>query len=108
MADSRYVIELLARNLVRLRKNRGLSQLQLSIEADLAVTFVNDLEHAKKWISPKSIAKLCGALGVEPYQLFLTENDSVAEKDEAIATCCDEILAETAQVVNRIRAKHLG
>ena len=99
---------LLAKNLVRLRQNRGLSQLALANEADLGVAFVNDLEHGRKWVSPTTIEKLCSTLKVEPYQLFISDNDSVADKDKAVAECCDDFLLETGRIVGEIRKKYLA
>ena len=59
-------------NLRRFRKNANLSQSGLAEKADLAPNFVNDIENGRKWISPESLGKLSKALGIEPYQLFIS------------------------------------
>jgi transcriptional regulator with XRE-family HTH domain len=102
------VRKLLAMNLKRARLNMGLSQLALATELEMAHNFINDIEHGKKWVSPDTIEKLCAALKIDAYQLFLPDNDIVADKDAAIAACCDDILEETKKVVARVRAKHIG
>lgn len=86
----------------------GLSQLALATELGMAHNFINDIEHKKKWVSPDTLEKFCRVLKIEPHQLFLPENDSVADKDAAVAACCDEILEETAKVVAEVRSRHLG
>lgn len=99
---------LLAKNLKRVRLNKGLSQLALATEVEMAHNFINDIEHGKKWVSPDTIERLCAVLKVEPYQLFLPENDIVADKDAAVSACCDDILKETAKVIADVRGRHLG
>ena len=86
----------------------NLSQLALATEIEMAPNFINNIEHGKKWVSPESLQKLCDALKIQPYQLFLPEKTDVVKKDVAIAACCDEIAKETGRVIREVRAKHLG
>lgn len=99
---------LLAMNLRRARQNMNLSQLSLATQVEMAPNFINNIEHARKWVSPESMQKICDALKIQPYQLFLPEETEVIKKDEAIAACCDEILKETQRIVNQVRGKYLG
>ena len=108
MAKKNDVRTLLARNLKRLRNKKGLSQLALANEAGVSHPFINDIEQGKKWVSAETIDKLCKVLKAEPHQLFIPENDSVSEKDAAIAACCDDILAATAKAIVDVRNRHLG
>jgi len=86
----------------------NLSQLALATKVDMAANFINNIEHGKKWISPESMQKLCNALGIEPYQLFLPERADVVQKDAAVAACCDEIAKESGRIIREVRAKYLG
>ena len=95
-------------NLKRARINMKLSQLALATELEMAHNFINDIEHGKKWVSPDTIEKLCSVLKIDAYQLFLPENDAVADKDAAIAACCNDILEETAKAVAKVRGRYLG
>ena len=99
---------LLAKNLKRARLNMGLSQLALATELGMAHNFINDIEHGKKWVSPDTIEKICRGLRIDPHQLFLPEDDIIADKDAAIAACCNEILDATSQVIAEVRRRHLG
>jgi transcriptional regulator with XRE-family HTH domain len=67
--------KLFSKNLRWIRLKQGISQLVLANMAELTHTFINDIENCKKWISPDTIAKLCNALKVEPYQFFLSDKD---------------------------------
>ncbi|MBE6347548.1 MAG: helix-turn-helix transcriptional regulator [Spirochaetaceae bacterium] len=46
-----------AKNLKKIRKLKGLSQLKLANELQMAFTFINDIENCKKWVSPETLAK---------------------------------------------------
>ena len=86
----------------------NLSQLSLATQIEMSPNFINNIEQGKKWLSPETIQKLCDALGIQPYQLFLPEKAEVVKKDTAIAACCDEIGRETARVIREARSKYLG
>jgi transcriptional regulator with XRE-family HTH domain len=72
--DEKYILNLVSRNLRRIRTVQNFSQLSLALSAGLTHNFINDIENCKKGISSKTLAKLSVALDVEPYQFFLPEN----------------------------------
>ena len=49
--------KIFANNLKKIRKLKGLSQLKLANELQMAFTFINDIENCKKWVSPETLAK---------------------------------------------------
>ena len=51
MKDSK-IKNLFGFNLKRLRKQKKISQIELSEKVDLAFTFISDIENGKKWVSP--------------------------------------------------------
>jgi transcriptional regulator with XRE-family HTH domain len=63
--------EVLALNLVALRRDRGWSQEELAFEAGLHRTFVAHVERQVRNIALDNVEKLALALGVEPYQLLM-------------------------------------
>jgi len=71
-AEEDGIREIVASNVIRLRKLAAESQLGLAKRTGLTHNFINDIENRKKGISLETIGKLSKALGVEPYQLFLT------------------------------------
>jgi transcriptional regulator with XRE-family HTH domain len=68
--------KLFAMNVRKYRLAKGLSQEKLAEEANLHRTYISSLECMKRSISLDNIQKIANALGVEPYQLFLTEEAS--------------------------------
>lgn len=60
----------LARNLRRLRAERGISQEELAELAGLHRTYVGSIERSERNVSIDNIAKLAGAFGIAPSELL--------------------------------------
>ena len=99
--------EIFSRNLKHFRSKKKLSQFALSNEAGLAHNFVNDIENRKKWVSPKTIAKLSAVLEVEPYQLFVT-NPLDGKQTKRIHSYLDELNDRFSEVVGEIKESYLS
>lgn len=63
--------ELIASNLVVLRRAKGWSQEELAYEAGLHRTFVAHVERQVRNIAIDNVEKLAHALGVEVYELLM-------------------------------------
>ena len=59
----------------RLRRERALSQRDLSRITGIAFDTISRLETSKQRAQPRTIRKLADALGVEPKELMKGEND---------------------------------
>jgi len=57
--------EQFAQNLGKIRSERGITQAQLALDAGLDVSFMNEIERAKRNVSIETAAKLAKALDVE-------------------------------------------
>lgn len=90
-------------NLKRIRKQKKLSQMDLSEKVNLAFTFISDIENGKKWVSPETIEKLSKFLDVEVYQFFLPE-DYVFQEDKSIKNFANEI----NESIRKIELRYLG
>jgi transcriptional regulator with XRE-family HTH domain len=62
--------ELFATNLRRLRNEKGLSQDDLSVDADMSRSYLSQIEAGKFFVSIKIIGKLAETLDVEPAEFF--------------------------------------
>jgi transcriptional regulator with XRE-family HTH domain len=61
---------LVARNLRRLRVDRGLSQEELADRADVDRTYISSLEREQYAATIDMLEKLAGAMGFEPIEFF--------------------------------------
>ncbi len=95
--------QILANNLKKLRKQRGLSQLKLSNEIKMAFTFINDIENCKKWVSPETLARLSTFFDV-PVSYFFQEEENykVSINNEVfLKTLTDEVSATINNISKR-------
>jgi len=65
---------ILSQNLKRFRSYRKLSQAEFAEKIDISVPFLSDIENAKKWVSPATLAKMANALNIGAYELLKPEN----------------------------------
>ncbi len=65
------------RNMRRLRKQRGWSQMELAFEASMQRAYVGDVENGFRNISIRNIERIAQALGVNP--VFLLDDASADE-----------------------------
>ncbi|WP_022933006.1 helix-turn-helix domain-containing protein [Treponema bryantii] len=102
------VRKVFAENLKKLRKQKGLSQLKLSNELQMAFTFINDIENCKKWVSPETIARFATFFDVPIstfFQLDLEEKNSKNEKiDFFVKTIAEEISKTIEDVGERFKS----
>lgn len=64
------VFQIVARNIRKLRRAAGLSQLDLATQAEITTGMLLDYEHARGNPNIATLSKLVGALGVPLYALF--------------------------------------
>jgi transcriptional regulator with XRE-family HTH domain len=96
------------RNLARIRKNAGYSQLALSVEIDRTHNFINDLEQGAKGASFEMLVRLSFVLRVPVHQFFEPLEEvpphDVFQYPDAIDQLMTE-LHETIDAWNDKRAK---
>jgi transcriptional regulator with XRE-family HTH domain len=66
MEQLRYVVS----QIKRIRMQKGISQMELSLQADLSQSFLANLEKGKKLPSVMTIIKIANALEVDPKDFF--------------------------------------
>lgn len=103
------VRSIFAENLKRLRKLRGLSQLKLANELQMAMTFLNDIENGKKWVSPATLSKLSTFFDVPVSDFFKTDkkNSSIDSK-LLLKTLQDEMTEVFSDVEKRFFSENLN
>jgi transcriptional regulator with XRE-family HTH domain len=68
--DEQDLRHILSSNVKRYRKYRKLSQEKLAEKLDISIPFLSDIENGKKWVSPRTLAKMADALKIEAYELL--------------------------------------
>lgn len=64
------LVQLLGRNMRRLRRERGLSQEQLAHDADMKRSYVSDMERGTRNPSVRALGRIAQALKVPPTALL--------------------------------------
>jgi transcriptional regulator with XRE-family HTH domain len=95
-----------ASNLKRLRTERGLSQLALAAELEMAANFINDLEQERKGVSIESIAKIAETLSVEPYELFLPDTELPQETETLLKRYSDDVVAASTKAILAVQKRY--
>ena len=78
LVDLRRVDDVVIANLKAARESAGWSQIDLASQTGLSQGFIADIERGRKFPSPESIGKMCRALRLRPYQMFLGPGDVAA------------------------------
>jgi len=71
----RKIRDVLAENLKKNRRLRGLTQEQLAEKANVSSHYVAMVETCKTFPKPEMLELFAKTLGIEPHQLFTVEND---------------------------------
>jgi transcriptional regulator with XRE-family HTH domain len=110
MADKDVEAEIratLSKNIKRFRAKQDLSQLELAINAGLAPNFVNSIENGKKWISPRTLAKLSRVLKMKPHEFFIPETTIPEEVAAALAGYLDDMTDDFVRWVKEAKGHYL-
>lgn len=78
------VREALARNIKKLRAQKGFSQAQLAEKADISLPFMSSIEQSSKWPYPDTLAKIASALEVDVSDLFSTTGNELKNHQKTI------------------------
>ncbi|MBR4600181.1 MAG: helix-turn-helix transcriptional regulator [Treponema sp.] len=66
------------KNIKKFREEKNLTQAQLAEEIGIAEKYLSTLETCDKWGSFDTLLALANALEIEPYELFLPQNQVVS------------------------------
>ena len=69
-SSTRKIKENLKNNMKFYRKKLGLTQIQLSIQADVSTYYISDLETGRRNPSLEVLCKIADALKIEAYELL--------------------------------------
>lgn len=75
MGDNMGLLNIFSSNLKRYRLEKGLTQEKFADLTGLHRTYISALERGKRSIALDNIEKISNALGIEPYLLFINNDD---------------------------------
>lgn len=73
MSEAPKIYQLIARNIIKYRKQSGKTQEKLALDAGINRAYVGYLERVERRPSVTTLDKLARALKIELYQLFKSE-----------------------------------
>lgn len=76
--------ETLAKNLKIIRNNKNLTQFELAELCETSTNYIALIETCKKFPSSNMLTKIVEALHIEPFELFLTEQDVKKEVNKSL------------------------
>lgn len=91
-----------ARNLKSIRKNAGLTQLQLAEKAGFKAPVITRYETGGALPRPEALAKLAAALNVNPNELIATQHTKYSGKLNVVLTIDVKSLPDAEMMINRI------
>jgi transcriptional regulator with XRE-family HTH domain len=96
-----YVRAVLSGNLKKLRKYREWSQTELAKKANISMNFLSEIERCRKWPYPETLQNLAGALGVEVFEFFRTQEDEAAPDTPDIEEYLNRLSTNIAAAVEK-------
>lgn len=96
------VPKIIAANIKTYRNNLGITQFELAERMEISTTYLAELEIAKKAPSIEVVEKLCKALGIRPYELFLEVgvDDVPNDSRQAVRSYAKEATKVAAKAVS--------
>lgn len=82
----------LAQNIRKLRKEKGLTQEQLAELADISNTYIANIECGKTWVSDATLEKIASSLEVPIYEFFIQEESAEIETKKNPKSLLNKIL----------------
>jgi transcriptional regulator with XRE-family HTH domain len=82
----------------------------LAVKAELTHNFINDIEHGKKWLSPRTLATLSRALKTDPREFFSPETKIPGQEAAVLAERLNDLSGDVqkmAEIVEDMRGRYL-
>ncbi|MCI5541002.1 MAG: helix-turn-helix transcriptional regulator [Treponema berlinense] len=86
------VQSVLAYNIKKCRKTKGLTQEQLAEKAQTSTNYLGSIETGKKYPSPQMMDKLAKALDINPLELFKKESPNIQSIKRSLEEKIQEVL----------------
>ena len=98
---------ILSFNIKRYRNYRKLSQEKLAEKLNISIPFLSDIENGKKWVSPRTLAKMANALTVEVYELLRPEQELPDNAVNIIEKYTADMRSQFGQLLEELQCKYI-
>jgi transcriptional regulator with XRE-family HTH domain len=105
--DERDLRRMLSKNIKRYRGYRKLSQAELAEKLDISVPFLSDIENGKKWVSPRTLAKMADTFNVEAFELLRPDHDLPDNAVNILEKYTAEIYSNFGKALDGIRDEYI-
>jgi transcriptional regulator with XRE-family HTH domain len=106
--DEQDLRAILSRNLRKYRTYRKFSQAELAEKLDISIPFLSDIENGKKWVSPRTLAKMADTFSIEAYELLRPENSMPDDSKNIIDKFTDDIYTVFGNSLNKLHDKYIA
>jgi transcriptional regulator with XRE-family HTH domain len=103
--DLRYI---LSKNIKGYRSFRKLSQAELAEKLDISIPFLSDIENGKKWVSPRTLAKMADAFSIEAYELLKPERAMPDNSENIIEKYTEDMYSLLGQTLYALRDNYIS
>ena len=107
MTDEASLRNLLSQNIKRLRKRRGLSQATLAEKANMATSYISDIETGRYGVSLAALVSLANSLEVEVFELFKPQEaiseDTLGVINKYLDDISESLTISLASSIRKIR-----
>jgi transcriptional regulator with XRE-family HTH domain len=106
--DEQDLRAILSKNLRKYRNYRKFSQAELAEKLDISIPFLSDIENGKKWISPRTLAKMADTFSIEAFELLRPENSIPDDPINILNKFTDEIYTNFGKSLNKLHDNYIS
>ena len=106
--DERYLRYVLSINLRKYRHYRKYSQAELAEKLDISIPFLSDIENGKKWVSPRTLAKMANIFNIEAYELLKPEKSIPDDPVNMIEQYTADVYALFGETLDEVYRRYVA
>lgn len=98
--ETQEIQQRLSENLRKIRKSKGMTQLDLAIQCDISEAMIKNIELNRSWPSEKTLSQITNALEIDIYRLFLPLAIDFEKEQDIHRSVKDEITKCLKKYIN--------
>ncbi|MCR4952809.1 MAG: helix-turn-helix domain-containing protein [Treponema sp.] len=98
--ETQEIQQRLSENLRKIRKSKGMTQLDLAIQCNISEAMIKNIELNRSWPSEKTLSQITTALEIDVYRLFLPLAIDFEKEQDIHRSVKDEITKCLKKYIN--------